>query len=920
MVSGSENKFGSPLLMAMRLTPPRLADDSVERARLLRRACREGRPAARLCLVTAPAGYGKSTFLAQCLRHLEQQGLATAWLTLDEDDNEGGQFFHYLAAAFGRLYPAITDERILRHLEQGDSACRRRLMTELLGTLDPARRYALFLDDYHHIHSPQLHEAMQFLLKHLPENLHLFIGSRSQLPIPLSRLRAAGDLLQLDSSDLGFDNEETGALLRDANRLQVNGEEVALLQSRTGGWAAVLQLAALSMQGASDRSRFVSAFSGELTSVSDFLAEEVVAQMPAALADFLRRIAILERFCAPLCAAVSGDEHYSNELGNLRDSRLLVQSLDDVGCWYRLHPLFRDFLLRQMASVDAAQLAALHRRASAWFEEEGLMTEAIQHAISAGDESRALELLDDQGVSLITQGYMFQLLGVIRRLPQAMLAESLGVLIQLTWLQVLSNQLQQGRRMLEELKARAGTLNLAQRVEVHLIEANLYTIDDQVEKAVPLTETWMPQAPAEPVYLRPTFRLLQGFARYHRRDFAGAHKVARELLAAPTVPDLVYNQAYASCIDALTCLVGARLRQGIDALEAQLRNILLHVLPSSQVVALMESMLGVLYYYCGDLQRAEKSFQHGLDAQRVIATVDLVIAVARARIQLLRGQQNHQALLDYLRETEQLADARGWKRLQACLVHERVRVLLQLGELPQARSRLEEWQKVRASFAGLSDHTRSSIDYWTRIAEARLLLVEGDLENAERQLQPTLGEFMQGDNRFRAMELQLLLVKIHLAAKREAAAKQALAAALALDTEHSAVQLYRDEGEGVVEALLSLKNDLQQSTGAERHELWQQQIETIAATHQKVSPPKSPAVIATESAQKANTGLVGELTRKELATLALLVEGYSNKEISDRLCVSTNTVKTHLKSAYGKLGVSRRTQAVRSLKRLGIFE
>ncbi|WP_158681543.1 LuxR C-terminal-related transcriptional regulator [Microbulbifer pacificus] len=915
MVSGSENNFGSPLLIAMRLTPPRLADDSVRRERLLRRACKEGGPAARLCLVTAPAGYGKSTFLAQCLRQLDDQGMATAWLTLDEDDNERDQFFHYLAAAFCRLNPALTRAAIVRYLGQGESGAGRRLITELLGALNPSRKYALFLDDYHHIENPQVHEAVQFLLKHLPDNLYLFIGSRSQPPLPLSRLRAAGDLLQLDSDALGFDDQETGALLREANHLQVSGEEVALLQARTGGWAAVLQLAALSMQGAVDRGRFVSAFSGDHTSVSDFLAEEVVAQMPGALADFLRRIAILERFCAPLCAAVSGDEQHSAELVRLRDSRLLVQSLDDVGYWYRLHPLFRNFLLRQLASAEAAQLVQLHRRASTWFEEEGMMTEAIQHAISAGDESRALDLLDDHGVSLIAQGYMSQLLSVIRRLPEAMLGESLGVLIQLTWLQVLSNQLQQGRRMLDELKARMQTLNLAQQVEVHLIEANIYTIDDQVEKAGQLTEAWIPRAPAEPIYLRPTFRLLQGLVRYHRRDFAGAQAVARELLSAPTVPDLVYNQAYASCIEALTCLVGARIKQGVDRMEDQLRNILRDVMPSSQVVALMESMLGVLHYHCGDRQKAEKFFQRGLDAQRVIATVDLVIAVTRARTQLLYGQHKHEALLDYLRETEQLADARGWKRLQACLVHERVRLLLSLGELPQARRRFDEWQNTRASFTAVPDHTRSSIEYWTRVAEVRLLLAEGKLERAETHLQPVLEEFLHSDNRFRALELLLLLARIQLAAKREDLAKQTLREALALDMEHSVIQVFRDEGEAVIKALLSLKEALRQTSGTERHQLWQQQIDIIATPYQKIPP--SPA---RENAEQVASGLVGELTKKELATLALLVEGYSNKEISEKLCVSTNTVKTHLKSAYGKLGVSRRTQAVRSLKQLGIFE
>ncbi|MCQ3828172.1 hypothetical protein HXX02_01800 [Microbulbifer elongatus] len=916
MVSGTENTFGSPALIAMRMTPPRLADGSVQRERLLRRVCSRKGPVAPLCLVTAPAGYGKSTFMAQCLRHLENLGVSTGWLTLEADDNEGETFFFYLRAAFGRLNPSFARKVGALPLDLDTPAGVRRLVTEFLGSLDTNKRYALFLDDYQQIESPQVHALVQYLLKHLPDNLGVFIGSRSLPPIPLSRLRAAGDLLEIDSRVLGFDDDETGALLREANQLQVSDDEVALLLSRTGGWAAVLQLAALSMRGSGDRGQFVSAFSGNHDSVADFLAEEVVAHMPAALADFLRRAAILERFCAPLCEVVTGDRQHSVDLARLRDARLLVQSLDDVGYWYRLHPLFRDFLLRQLASADASERAELHRKASVWFEEEGLIPEAIQHAINAGDHSRALDLLDEQGVSQIAQGYMFPLLGLIRRLPEAMLGESLNVLIQLTWLQVLSNQLHQGRRMLDELKARSATLDLAQKVEVHLIEANLYTIDDQVEKAGQLAERWLPQAPTEPVYLRPTFRLLQGFVCYHRRDFAGAQAVAKALLANPTEADLVYNQAYASCIDGLVYLVGARLKQGVDAMEAQLRNLLRFVLPSSQVVALMESMLGVLYFYRGDLQRAESYFQRGLDAQRIIATVDLMMAVTRARTQLLYRQQKHEPLLDYLRETEQLAQVRGWKRLQACLVHERVRVLLALGEQSQARHWFDQWQRARASFFQLPEHTLSSLDYWSRVAGARLRLAEGDTEGAEVELKPVLREFLNSENRLRAMELHLLLARIRLAAKRDLLAKQSLESALDLDTDHSAVQLFRDEGNEVIEALHALKRDLQQASDSARHQIWQRQIEAIITPYEDALAAKS----ASLPREPVETVSVNELTKKELATLALLVDGLSNKEISDRLCVSINTVKTHLKSAYGKLGVSRRTQAVRTLKRLGVFE
>ncbi|MBB3063532.1 LuxR C-terminal-related transcriptional regulator [Microbulbifer rhizosphaerae] len=909
MPASSENRFGSTPMIALGLTPPHLVEDSVLRERLLQKACGEQLPAAHLCLVTAPAGYGKSTFLAQCRQRLQDRGLATAWLTLDEEDNEEGLFFYCLGAAFGQFNPAVTGELVERRLTAGEFSGRH-LITELLGFLDTSQHYALFLDDYHHIHNPAVHEALRLLLLHLPGNLYLFIGSRSMPPVPLSRYSAAGDLLLLDSGDLGFDREETRALLCDVNHLQVSGEEMALLCESTGGWAAVLQLAALSMQGSADRSRLVSALSANSGSVADFLTEEVVAQMPGTLAGFLRRIAILDRFCASLCLAVTGDREHSFELARLQDSRLPVQSLDESGDWYRLHPLFRNALVRQLESTRAEDLVGLHRRASTWFEKHGLMAEAIQHSISAGDEGRALELLDEEGISLLVQGYVSRFLGLVRRLPESLLRESQGTLIQLAWLQVLCNRLAQARRLLEELKSRRYSLEPAQWVEVNCIEANLYAYDDQLDKAAQLTDTWLPRCPPEPVYLRDCFRLLPGMLHYVRREYAQVLEIAREVLAAPTVPKQVYNQAWAACLAALVYLAGARLKEGIGYVEQQLDNILRHVMPNSEGVALLESMTGLLCYQRGELQRAETLFQRGLEALRVYATVDMVIGVLSARARLLHGAGDTQGALDYLDEMQALAEERGWTRLRACVVHERVRLLLALGELGRARACFDEWQHHWEILPRPSGYTQANIEEWIGVAEVRLILAEGDAVKAAVLLKALIGESVENDQVLRAMELQVLLAKTYLSENKPDQAKQALMDALALDPESGAIQLFRDEGEAVIAALTALRQDPGLSAGPEPGELWQQQIDTIITPDQTAGEAKP---------DPAGAGF-GELSKMELAILALVVEGYSNKEISERLVVPIDTVKTHLKSAYGKLGVSRRTQAVRRLLQLGIFE
>lgn len=896
-------------LITTRLVPPRLAENCLVRKRLLKRCSwLESNVGGHLFLVTAPAGYGKSTLLAQIFRRVQDMNQSAVWLTLDKDDNDEEQFGSYLEELLNQL----TGE------ESGDMARPANshyAINNFISRLAASEgQYAVFLDDYHVITNSRIHESLHYLIKYLPENLDIFIGSRQPMPIPLARFKAAGKLIHIDTDDLSFDLDETRALLCETNKIDISEPELELLHQRTGGWAVILQLTALSLHTTGNRAKLVDALSAGQDIAADFLSEELVAQLPLSQVNFLRQIAIVDQFCPALCMAITGDKELSGSLVKLQESGLPIQRLDHTNHWFCLHPLFRNYLLRQLDGDMGVDQRELHRRAGLWFQDEDLLGEAIQHAISAGNEQHALELLDDQGVTLLTQGYLLQFLSLIRRLPEDLFHSSQNLLIQLAWVQVLSYQLPDAKKIIAELNHHIDVMDPVRRAEVHAIECNLYCIEDKLEEAAGLIDKWLPEVPENPPYIRTSFLVLQAIIAFNQKDFPRVMALSRVALDQDTSSDTIAPQAYAVCTSALVYIATIQLKTGTETLSKQYQRLRGHVGSHSLLVALIEPLLGILLYYQGDLASAERHFHHGTKALSICASVDLVILVVRTRSRLLDSQGRINEAIVFLNEAQELAEERGWLRLQACVMHERVRLFLALGELLKAQNCMSQWLEHERSQEPTPLHAISSVDEWTQVAKVRLMLAEGKGEEAAGELKTMIHEFLDHGRTLRAMEAWVLLAKSHMVSGKLREAKEALSEALVLDHENSVIQLFRDEGDEVIAALVALDKDFKCAREPQQHTLWQKQIAAV------VEPFGVEVVEETKTFQlPADIEIAEKLTRKELATLALLVEGHSNKEISERLFVSTNTVKTHLQRAYGKLGVSSRTQAVRSLRELGIF-
>lgn len=439
----------TPLLTTKLYIPP-ARSGLVSRPRLVEQLNQSS--GGKLTLISAPAGFGKTMLLSEWTQqNAGGQGhrgagerftsapLAMAWLSLDEGDNDPARFLSYVIAALQTL-PANVGVTILSALQSPRppplESLLVALVNELMALPDP---FVLVLDDYHVIGNRAVHQLLTFLLDHLPSQMHIVIASRVDPPLPLSRLRARGQLVELRAAELRFSLAETVIFLNDVMGLNLSGEDVAALEARTEGWIASLQLAALSMQGHTDLSGFVKAFSGNHRYILAYLTEEVLNQQPEHVQAFLLQTAILEQLTSPLCDAVlgrgvggkggKGDETSFSSLPlhlpassqeileQLERTNLFTISLDDEGRWYRYHHLFADLLRHRLQRLDPDLLPALHRRASAWYAQAGLTAEAIRHALTAGDIANAAALIEESAMAIVWQGQVSTLTRWLETLP-----------------------------------------------------------------------------------------------------------------------------------------------------------------------------------------------------------------------------------------------------------------------------------------------------------------------------------------------------------------------------------------------------------------------------------------------------------------------------------------------------------------------
>jgi LuxR family maltose regulon positive regulatory protein len=636
-------------LLATKLFVPRSHTHLVHRARLVERL-QQGmaRP---LTLVSAPAGFGKTTLLAQWLA---QSDLPVAWLSLEAEDNDPTRFLSYLIAALQKLN-AQVGTIALALLRTPQPAPPEAVLTLLTNELIERRGgdIALVLDDYHAITDESIQQGMTFFLEHLPPQLHLVLVTRVDPSLPLARLRAGGLLTEVRTADLRFGGAEVGAFLRTVMGLDLDDQAITTLERHTEGWIACLQLAALSLQGRTDMSEFLATFRGSHRFVLDYLSEEVLARQPEEVQAFLLHTSILERLSGPLCDAVREQEGSQAMLEMLERANLFVVALDDERRWYRYHHLFAQVLRSHLRQTAPTLLPVLHRRASTWYEQHALYAESVQHALATPDAKLATRLIEPIALPAVSRGQVSTVLGWMNALPEALVqmhrylcVYHAGLLTLINQLEAAETRLQQAERGVQELPAEQ-----AQTIQGYMLAIRGYIalLSGDIPKAVSLAHQALVLLPeAEVIYHAGALATAIRSYLVTGDVTPTSEREVSEAVAFIRTSDNLFATVTSTTLLARLYILQGRLRQAAATCEQ-----VVQLIPRPEILQTAPSSL---YYYFGlgdllrernDLEVAERHFLQGIALVNETRTVEPPTAIwgytTLARLKQARGN-SRQAL------------------------------------------------------------------------------------------------------------------------------------------------------------------------------------------------------------------------------------------------------------------------------------
>ena len=887
------------LLTKFYIPPPR--PNLVLRPRLVERLNGGLSAGCKLTLISAPAGFGKSTLVSEWIAsprdYTRSQACSSpaAWLSLDEADSDPARFILYLIATLQTIKKGIGAS-LIAVLQSSQPFNIDALLTALLNeiSLDP-EHFVLVLDDYHAIDSPAVDKSLNFLVEHLPPQMHLVITTREDPQLPLARYRTRGQLTELRASDLRFTTSEAAEFLNQVTGLGLSEENIAALETRTEGWIAGLQLAAISMQGQNDAASFIQSFTGSHRFVMDYLLEEVLQQQPESIQDLLLHTSILDRMCGPLCDAVLLNSPVAGQttLDELERSNLFIVPLDNERRWYRYHHLFGDLLRKRLAQrCSPEEIIGLHIHASEWYENNGLFFEAFKHAVAAKDDERAERLMEHQEMPTYLPGVSMTILKWLESLPKNVLNSKPALWWKQAAMMIDSNQM-----IGVEEKLLAAEAALALKIppntemdewsrnlvgEIAVARAMLAATRYQAETSMVYANRALEYLHPDNIAYRSSATQFLGFAHYIQGHLDEAEQAYIESLSlAHAVRDhdgiLLANTRLGQVLE-----LRNQLHLAAEKYQHALKLIGEDLIPFATVVYLG---LARINFEWNDLDTAEKygelSFQLGLLTEQVIDR-PILSQLFMFRLKLTRG--------DLVGAASFLAQAEQNTRQMDFAVR--------LPDIAIGQALIHLYQGNIGAAAQVAQQNDIPL------IRARVLIKQKDLAAALAVLEPLCQQAEGKGWTRRVLDCMTGQAVAHYANCDQEKAVELLEKVLALAEPEGMVRLFLDEGAPMAE-LLSV---------AAAKGIRKNYISKLLAAFEAEIKSEQPAAPVRKS-----SGLVDPLTPRELEILRFLDNGLSNQQICEQLFLALDTVKGHNRRIFEKLQVHRRTEALARARELGLL-
>ena len=868
-----ETKFHTPLWRSDGVIRPRLLDQ-------LQAGLVEQR---KLTLVSAPAGYGKTTLITSWLSSGTEL-TPRIWLSLEKSDNDPARFLSYWAAAWNRISD-LPLENIQDLLDMPQLPPFQNILDEVI---NPLARFTgpaiLVLDDYHTITNALIHEMLAYFLEHQPHQAHLVIITRSDPPFPLARLRARRQMVEVRAGDLRFTEEEASHFFHQSMQLMLEEEDILSLELRTEGWAVGLQLAALALKNLPDPREFVETFRGSHRYVLDYLAEEVIRQQRNDIREFLVQTSILERFNAESCEALTGYPDSQGLLSKLEQDNLFLIPLDDDRVWYRYHHLFADFLRTELSKTETKKL---YMKAALWHEEKEFPSEAVQYAIESGDLEFTADIID-------------------RGLRNDAIWSGGNLTLYAAWLDVLPSKAFQSRPALSlnasHILYLSGRFDLAEK-QIDQAEQTLHALYSSAEKDQMLALASFyrgaiasVRGDAQQAIEKITFaqeRIPQEHHLQHARGFFSlglAYELSMQTELAVQNYLKSYDEAQSAgvlflAIHALGAATQVQISQGELHQAEQTCQQAIHISGGKQIppLGLIESILGRIAFERNDLAAAEEFLQNGIALSRRGGLMDDVILGLSYLSRLYACQGRETNAFEVAQEVNALVQGFGVERMSMLAAAYIANLQLYTGQVEAAAQWAEGYQTARPS----QPHE------FTDLTLVRVLLKTGAREKAPSILDGLLKRAQAQGHVRTCIEVTILMALFHRAEKDTSAAVDWLSQALRLAAPEGFIRIFLDEGE----MLLDLLSKARQAAP--------ELVDAILGSLQA------------ESGKKPLDQLPEPLSEQELRVLGLIVAGKTNREIANELVISVGTAKWHVHNILQKLSVSNRSQAIARARELG---